>query len=157
MVYDASLDKYVWNQYGKEMTDQITGEREAFTNVIIMHAPITNHGIYHAADFVSGGTGYYANGGKLIPIVWTCQDEDSAFEFMTNDAQTLELGAGNTYICIVTPESPVTWEEVIPPETTAPETVPETQAPTQPAETLWETTPAATASTVPQETEDCAG
>jgi len=75
-----------------------------------MHTQITHNGLYHSADFVSGGTGYYANGGKLIPIVWACDDEDSAFRFMTNDAQPLEMGVGNTYIAIVTPDSPVTWE-----------------------------------------------
>ena len=109
-VYNAELNKYIWNQYGKEMKDQITDEPEGFTNVIIMFANITNNGIYHAADFTAGGTGYYANGGKLIPIVWACDDEDSAFRFMTNDARDLEMGVGNTYIAIVTPESPVTWE-----------------------------------------------
>ena len=110
MVYNAELGKYVWNQYGKEMRDQITDELEAFSNVIIMQTMITHNGIYHSADFVSGGTGYYANGGKLIPIVWACDDEESAFRFMTNDAQPLQMGVGNTYIAIVTPESPVTWE-----------------------------------------------
>lgn len=109
-VYDAQTDRYIWNQYGKEMQDQITGETEAFANVIVMFADITNNGIYHAADFVAGGTGYYANGGKLIPIVWACDDEDSAFRFMTNDAEPLEMGVGNTYIAILTQESPVTWE-----------------------------------------------
>ena len=110
--YNADLGKYVWNQYGKEMHDQITNEPEAFTNVILMFANITNNGIYHAADFTAGGIGYYANGGKLIPIVWACDDEDSAFRFMTNDARDLEIGVGNTYIAIVTPESPVSWETV---------------------------------------------
>ena len=115
MVYDQELDKYVWNQYGEEMRDQITDELEAFTNVIIMQANITHNGIYHAADFLAGGLGYYANGGKLIPIVWACDDEDSAFRFMTNDAQPLQMGVGNTYIAIVTPESPVSWEGIEPP------------------------------------------
>ena len=131
MVYNADLGKYVWVQYGKEMRDQITDELEAFTNVIIMQTLISNNGIYHAADFVSGGTGYYANGGKLIPIIWACDDEESAFRFMTNDAEPLEMGVGNTYIAIVTPESPVAWEGVEPvaAETTAAaETVAETAA-----------------------------
>lgn len=110
MVYNPELGKYVWNQYGKEMTDQITGDLEAFTNVIIMQADITNNGIYYAADFVAGGTGYYACGGKLIPITWSCADEDSAFRFLNGEGQDLELGVGNTYIAIVTPESPVAWE-----------------------------------------------
>jgi len=131
MEYDAATDKYVWNQYGKVMQDQITGEVEGFTNVIIMHTNITNNGIYHAADFTAGGTGYYANGGKIIPIVWSCADEDSAFTFMTNDAQDLLLGAGNTYICIVTPESPVTYEAAVPVETVSAETAP---AETEPAQ-----------------------
>lgn len=131
MVYDQNLGKYVWNQYGKEMTDQITGEVEAFTNVIIMQANITNNGIYHAADFTAGGMGYYACGGKLIPIVWACDDEDSAFRFMTTDAEDLGMGVGNTYIAIVTPESPVSWEAIqeVPQETTLEmiqETIPET-------------------------------
>ena len=109
-VFNTETGKYVWNQYGKEMTDQITGEPESFTNLIVMFANITNNGIYHAANFPEGGTGYYANGGRLIPIVWACDDEDSAFRFMTNDAQPLEMGVGNTYIAILAPESPVTWE-----------------------------------------------
>lgn len=122
-VYNAEMDKYVWNQYGKEMKDQITDEPEAFTNVIVMFANITNNGLYHAADFVAGGTGYYANGGKLVPIVWACDDEDSAFRFMTEDAQPLQMGVGNTYIAIVTPESPIAWEGA-----EAPAAVPETAA-----------------------------
>ncbi len=125
--YDASMDKYVWNQYGQEMVDQITGEKEGFTNVIIMQADVSNNGLYHAVDFVAGGTGYYANGGKLIPIIWGCEDEDSAFHFLTNDAQPLQMGTGNTYIAIVTPDSPILYEEVVPVETTA-ETVAETTA-----------------------------
>ena len=111
-VYHPELGKYVWNQYGMEMRDQITNELEGFTNVIVMFANITNNGIYHAADFLAGGNGYYACGGKLIPIVWACDDEDSAFRFMTNEAEPLEMGVGNTYIAILTPESPVTWEGI---------------------------------------------
>lgn len=108
-VYDRQMDKYIWNQYGKEMRDQITDELEGFTNVIVMVADITHNGIYHGTDFTAGGMGYYANGGKLIPIVWACDDEDSAFRFMTTDAEPLKMGVGNTYITIVTPDSPVSW------------------------------------------------
>lgn len=117
MVYDAELDKYVWNQYGQVMTDQITGDTEAFTNVIIMFTDITTDGIYHVTEFTNGGLGYYANGGKLIPIVWSCDGDDQPFRFMTEDAQDLLLGQGNTYIAIVTPDSPVEWGAAEPAET----------------------------------------
>lgn len=109
MVYDEELGKYVWNQYGKAMQDQITEEEEAFTNVIVMFTEITNQGIYHYADFNAGGSGYYANGGKIIPIFWGCDGDKEAFHFLTEDAQDLEIGVGNTYIAICPIESPVAW------------------------------------------------
>ncbi len=109
-VYDAETDKYVWNQYGQVMTDQITEENEGFTNVIVMFTNMTHKGIYHQAAFTDGGIGYYANGGKIIPIVWACDDEDSAFRFMTNDAEDLLMGVGNTFIAIAPVDSPVSYE-----------------------------------------------
>lgn len=123
MEYDFSLDKYVFNQYGKAMADGETGEPEAFRNVIVMYTSIHLNGIYHEADFVAGGTGYFACGGKLIPITWTCDSEDSPFRFLTEDGQQLDLGMGNTYIAICSSESPVTWEAAPPAvETTEPTT-----------------------------------
>ena len=109
MEYDATLGKYVYYQYGQMMADQITGETEAFENVIIMHTNITMNGIYHTADFVAGGTGYFACGGKLVPITWTCESEDSPFRFFTQDGEPLNLGMGNSYIAICSPDSPVVW------------------------------------------------
>ena len=94
-----------------------------------------------------------ANGGKLVPIYWTCADEDSAFEFFTNDGEPLELGVGNTYIAICSHDSEITWEEVIPPETEPP-----TEAATEPAETAAEMVVETTYETLSlEETEDCAG
>lgn len=109
MVYDEDLGKYVWNQYGKEMTDQISGEKEAFTNVIILLTQITNEGIYHQADFLAGGEGYYANGGKLTPITWSCDGDTEPFRFFTTDGEELALGTGNSYIAVAPTGSPVSW------------------------------------------------
>ena len=109
MMFDGNLGKYVWNQYGKPMADQITGQAEAFTNVIIMDTVITNNGIYHAADFNQGGTGYYANGSKIIPITWTCDGEKEPFRYYTMDGQPLSIGQGNTYIGIIPTGSAVSY------------------------------------------------
>ena len=110
MVYDASLGKYVYNQYDTAMVDGATGDPECFTNVIVMLADISMDGIYYTANFTNGGTGYYANGGKLIPITWTCESEDSPFRFWTADGQPLELGVGNTYVAVAPTDSPVSYE-----------------------------------------------
>ncbi len=120
MRYDDALEKYVYNQYGMEMHDQITDEVEAFRNVVIMHTEISYDGIYHIGNFNAGGTGYYACGGKIIPILWTCDGDDAPFRYFHEDGTPLEFGQGNTYIAICTPESEVTWSaEAAPAETTA--------------------------------------
>ena len=111
MVYDGTTGKYVFNQYEHAMADGLTGEPEAFRNVIVMHANISLNGIYHVADFAAGGDGYFACGGKIIPIRWECDGENAPFRFLTQDGQVLELGQGNTYIAICTPESPVVYGE----------------------------------------------
>lgn len=110
MIYDESLGKYVYNQYGKAMVVGDTEDPECFTNVIIMLADITRGDVYYTANFTNGGTGYYANGGKIIPITWGCDGEESPFWFKTVDGQDLELGVGNTYMAIAPQDSPVTYE-----------------------------------------------
>ena len=110
MVYDESLGKYVYNQYGKAMVVGDTEDPECFTNVIIMLADITRGDVYYTANFTNGGTGYYANGGKIIPITWGCDGEESPFWFKTVDGQDLELGVGNTYMAIAPQASEVFYE-----------------------------------------------
>lgn len=113
MIYDAALGQYVYNQYGMEMADQITGEVEGFDNVIVMHVPMTvvaaSGTVYHQADFLAGGTGYFANGGKLIPIVWTCDGDSEPFRFFTQDGEPLNLGVGKTYIAVTSTQSAVNY------------------------------------------------
>ena len=109
MVYDEELGKSAWTQYGKIMQDQISGETEAFTNVIVMSADVTNEGLYHYADFGAGGTGYYANGGKLVPITWSCAGDKDPFLFQTEDGQELQMGVGNTYIAIIGADASVEY------------------------------------------------
>ena len=149
------------------MTDQITGEVEAFNNVLILQADIYENYIYPEATFQCGGTGYYACGGKIIPIIWECERSRNPFRFMTLDGEPLNVNVGNTYMGIIgQPKERVEWKEVIPPPTeppvettvaTEPETVPtETAAATVPetvpTETTVETTTATTAAAVSETT-----
>ena len=111
MVYDPELEQYIFHQYGQMMVDGLTGYPEGFQNVIIMLTDIhMNMYGYHEADFVAGGVGYFACGGKLIPIVWECDGEDQPFRFLRADGKLLDLQVGNTYIAIAPKESPVVWE-----------------------------------------------
>lgn len=110
MKYDAQLDKYVYWQYVQEMRDQITDEPEAFTNVIIMNTDIKLSGMYHTTEFTEGGDGWYACGGKLVPIKWSCAGDYEPFVFTTMDGEVLQLERGNTYIAIAPIGSEIIWE-----------------------------------------------
>ena len=153
MKYNASTGKYEYNQYGKLMTDQITGEVEAFNNVLILRANVYENYIYTEATFQTGGDGYYACGGKLIPIVWECERSRNPIRCMTLDGDPLNVNVGNTYMSIIgLPTETVEWKEVIPPETEPPVTEPvETVAETVP-ETVQETVSETTGETAPETT-----
>ena len=90
--YDPQAGKYHYGGifYTNKImhTDQVTKEPELFENVVVMYADITLNGIYHTADFLAGGYGYYACGGKIIPIFWTCEGEDQPFRFFHEDDLT---------------------------------------------------------------------
>lgn len=109
-LYDESLGKYVYNQYGKEMVDGTTGEKESYENVIVMFSKMTmNADGYQETKFENGGDGYYACGGKLVPITWGCDGENSPFWFKNTDGSTLEMGEGRTFIVITDVGSAVKW------------------------------------------------
>ena len=108
--YNSDTGRYVYSQYGKVMTDGITGEEETYRNIIVMFAQISREGMYQVADFCAGGEGLFACGGKLIPIQWGSDGEDQPFWFRTMDGQDLELGVGNTYIAITEPDSKIVYE-----------------------------------------------
>ena len=108
MVYDPSLDKYVYNQYDQEMVDERTGEKEAFTNVLILTGTIPYDGAFQRPDLLTGGQGFYACGGKAVPITWGSDSADSPLWFKTADGQSLVLGRGNTYVAITETGSTIT-------------------------------------------------
>lgn len=100
LTFVPETGKYAYSQYGKVMEDGDTGEVEAYTNIIIMRANVTRDGAFQVADFVAGGDGFFACGGKIIPILWGCDGEDQPFWYTTLDGTPLELGVGNSYIAI---------------------------------------------------------
>lgn len=110
-VYDEGFGRYVYWQYGKEMHDGLTDEKETYDNVIVIfptHIQANWLGCQEA-NFEDGGEGYYASGGKLIPILWGCDDEHSPFWFTTADGEELVMTRGRTFIAITDVGSEMSW------------------------------------------------
>lgn len=114
MIYNQDLGKYVYNQYGQEMVDAKYNELEAFENVFVIIATVNDKDIgsavYHIADLLGTGEGYYACGGQLIPIQWYRDGDNDAFYFTTVDGMPLYQGVGNSYIAIAPTTSSISWE-----------------------------------------------
>ena len=111
MIYDETLGGYVYNQYGMEMRDDETGDKEVFENVIIVVGKDKLDGMgYHIFDFLAGGEGFFACGGKLIPITWECAGEHEPLTFYTMDGEPLYIGVGSTYMGLAATGSKIIWE-----------------------------------------------
>lgn len=105
--YDVERDKYIFWQYGSEMIDENNGEPEAFQNVIVILATVENDGVYHVADLHGSGDGYFACGGKLVPIRWIHENQADPLSFTLNNGAPLILGIGSTYVAVAPNQSPV--------------------------------------------------
>lgn len=110
MVYIPEQGKYQFNQYGNPVWDSAESSYVYFENVIVMLCNVYNDSVYHVADLTDSGEGYFACGGKIIPIRWSCQSPDGPILFTLEDGTPLELGIGNSYIAIAPLGSEVDWE-----------------------------------------------
>ena len=114
MVYDETLGGYVYQQYGKTMADDATGEKECFENVIVIVTTVTNKvasgNTYHVAELEGSGSGYFACGGQIISINWKRSGPNAPFSFTLSDGTPLEMGVGTSYIAIAPTTSNISWE-----------------------------------------------
>lgn len=110
MIYDENTGLYGYNQYTNPVYDDYYDVQEGFTNVIVMFCRVYNSDVYHVADLTGSGEGYFACGGKIIPIQWSRENDTDLFHFTLTDGPPLELGIGSSYIAIAPLASTVEYE-----------------------------------------------
>ncbi len=114
MTYIPDTGLYQFNQFSSDMWDNSENQSICFKNVIVMMCTVNNeiHGstTYHVAQLVGSGDGWFACGGKIIPIKWSHESLDAPIVFTHTDGTPLELGIGNSYIAIAPLESTVEYE-----------------------------------------------
>ena len=118
-VYDEAAGNYVTTRFiaNARETDWVDGETDEalrFENLIVMFekrtaAPGATAGnVLH--ELVGSGEGYYACGGKIVPIKWSREREDSPFSFTLTDGTPLNVIPGKTYMGFLPLESLVEFE-----------------------------------------------
>lgn len=109
--YDQKLKKYRVEEFGSPYVDGNTGEQVSVTNVLILKAdcsviPGDKEG--RISVDLSQGEGWFACGGKIIPIRWSKASVNDPLMYTTQDGQPLTLGAGNSYVNIIPLEKEIT-------------------------------------------------
>ncbi len=109
--YNESSGKYDVSMFDEEYIDEQSGEQISVTNVLILNTEIYTTSTSHMSIAVTGsGDGYYACGGKIIPINWSKANYSDLYTLTTADGEELPLGVGKTYVCIIGLNDPVTVE-----------------------------------------------
>jgi hypothetical protein len=109
--YDAASGKYLVEEYGSAYIDGNTGEQVAVTNVLVLKTAcklIPGDDAGRITVDLTGGDGWFACGGKLIPIRWSKADVNSQLVYTTQSGEPLTLGAGTSYVNIIPLENEIT-------------------------------------------------
>ena len=114
MDYDAAAGCYygtqLWKAHTADFADANTGEKVPFENVLILYAKTTTDGYRMFADLVGSGRGYYACGGKIVPIKWSRANSTAPFSYTLEDGTPLTLGIGKSYVGVIPKNSPVEYK-----------------------------------------------
>ena len=110
MQYDEEQGAYLLHQFGKAMYDGAEEQYIYFENVIVLLCRVTNESVYHVADLESSGEGFFACGGKIIPIKWSIDSLDGPLVLTLADGTPLELGVGSSYVAVAPLASTVKYE-----------------------------------------------
>jgi len=111
-LYDKEAGVYQAEQYGEPYLDGNSGEQISVTNVLILQTTIreTGDSYGHTDADLAGGKGWFACGGKIVPITWEKGGRDAQFRYFAGDGKELVLGRGKSYVNIISKDNQVTYE-----------------------------------------------
>ncbi len=103
-LYDEAEGVYKLTQNGANYIDGATSEQLAVTNVIVLYADFWQIAGDTAgrldAKLTGSGEGYFACGGKYVPITWSKASTSDQFVLKLKDGSPLTIKSGKTYFAI---------------------------------------------------------
>lgn len=111
--YDPDTGTYLVSEYGAAYVDGNSGAQVAVTNVLVLKTAcklIAGDDAGRITVDLTGGDGWFACGGKIIPIQWSKDGADGQLRYYTMDGEPLTLGIGTSYVNIIPLESEITAE-----------------------------------------------
>ena len=109
--YDAATGLYAVEEYGQPYLDGNDNTQVAVTNLIVVQTTCTVvDGSGRIKVDLSSGSGWFACGGKIVPITWQKGDASQQLRYFNEDGSPLTLGRGKSYVCIIPTNRTVTAE-----------------------------------------------
>jgi hypothetical protein len=110
MTYDPAKDVYTgtqkWSGGQMALLDGNTGDAVEFRNVLVLLADTHSNGYHEFAQLHGEGTGYFACGGKFVPIRWQRPTTADSFTYTLEDGTPIQFAPGKTYAAILPTQSP---------------------------------------------------
>ena len=103
--YDPASGLYQKAQYGDDHIDETTGKAVAVQNVFLMYTDVDlmQDGLHKEID-LSEGHGYYFTCGKMQPVTFKKDGEDSLLQVYTEDGAVCTVTPGQTWFCVIPSE-----------------------------------------------------
>lgn len=111
--YDSETGKYFVEEYGSAYIDGNSGNQVSVTNVLILKTEcnlIRGDDAGRITVDLTQGNGWYACGGKIIPIQWSKNGVNDPLVYTTQTGEPLVLGVGTSYVSIIPIENEITVE-----------------------------------------------
>lgn len=111
--YDPETEKYLVEEYGAPYIDGNSGEQISVTNVLVLKTKckiISGDDAGRITVDLTQGEGWYACGGKIIPIHWEKAGVNEQLIYTTQTGEPLNLGIGTSYVNIIPIENEITVE-----------------------------------------------
>lgn len=100
--YDEANKLYLVEEFGEAFIDGNDNTQVSVTNVIVLQTACSVMDDYGRIQVsLSSGRGYFACGGKMIPITWEKGAAADQLRYYTEDGQPLTLGRGRSFVCII--------------------------------------------------------
>ncbi|MBO4693906.1 MAG: DUF3048 domain-containing protein [Clostridia bacterium] len=99
--FDAKTGLYTRYSKDKELKDYVTGESIKVKNVFVLLTAITDYpdGKHRRVD-LTGGDGFYATNGTVMPIKWQKGGATASIKITDTNGKDIKVSAGKSWVCI---------------------------------------------------------
>ncbi len=108
--YDAAVGTYAVSMFDSPYIDAVTDEQIYVTNVVVIQTSIKTLENSRLRIDLTSGSGYLANGGSYVSILWAKGNPEDPLTITDTDGNPIELSVGKSYICICSTSAKVSFE-----------------------------------------------